>query len=313
MNQGRTQYTPEDHWESVALATEGVDPFCSASDWCEAARAAWAPHLRPWIRPLEHGYLAFLVERSGLLRVLSPFDRMWGYSCPVLGTAAAAREAADEMLAETQTWHLALITGLARGSPLWNGLLASFRDRCALGVGEVQRRWQASLDGYWDRRSRKLRHELRRLGARAERAGVTVERADGDAASIYARILDIEARSWKGPADTGLRNEEMRAFYRELVKRLHARDRLRVRFARLQGEDIGYIAGGVIGDQYRGLQFSFDNRFRDLAPGNLMQRVEIDALIEEGFTVYDLGIDLPYKARWADTCVETTTLVIRRL
>ena len=146
---------------------------------------------------------------------------------------------------------------------------------------------------------------------RAEERGLSIELATGEGKDFYGRILAVEHRSWKGPERTGLMNAEMRLFYAALLRRLQARGRLRLRFARLDGEDIGYIAGGVIGDQYRGLQFSFDDRYRDLAPGNLMQAVEIDALIADGFRVYDLGIDIPYKARWADERVETSTLIVR--
>jgi hypothetical protein len=42
-----------------------------------------------------------------------------------------------------------------------------------------------------------------------------------------------------------------------------------------------------------------------------MQAAEIDALIDERFTLYDLGIDIDYKARWADEKIETSTLIIR--
>jgi CelD/BcsL family acetyltransferase involved in cellulose biosynthesis len=293
--------------ERTALATEGIDPFCSSPDWMFAAREAWDPDAEPWIWRTEGGYLCFLGERIGLLRVLTPFDRMWGYSCPVLGNGASGILA---LMAEAGC-DLAIVTGLRRGAKNWMALLDALESSCELGVGEPQRRWQASLDGYWERRTRKLRQEVRRIRGRAEERGLRIEEAAGTADGLYRRILAVEHRSWKGPKRTGLMNGEMRRFYAVLLRRLHAHGRLRLRFARLDGNDVGYIAGGVIGDQYRGLQFSFDDRYRDLAPGNLMQAAEIDALIAEGFRVYDLGIDIPYKARWADERVETSTLIIR--
>ena len=145
---------------------------------------------------------------------------------------------------------------------------------------------------------------------------MVIEWATGDPGELFRRVLDIERRSWKGADEkgqgaTGLNHNDMRDFYEELFRRLHARDRLRVRFARLDGIDIGYIAGGVIGDQYRGLQFSFDDAYRDVGAGNLMQAAEIRALTDEGFALYDLGIDIDYKARWADERIETSTLIIR--
>lgn len=293
--------------EETALATEGIDAFCSSPDWMFSAREAWDPEGEPWLWRADGGYLCFLGEQAGPLRLLTPFDRMWGYSCPVLGGAAGAM---PDLLAEAGC-DLAVVTGLRRGSANWEALLESLDPTCDLGVGEPQRRWQASLHGYWERRPRKLRQEVRRVRSRAAERGLSIEQARGEADDLYGRILAIEHRSWKGPKRTGLLNDEMRLFYAALLRRLHARGRLRLRFARLEEKDIGYIAGGVIGDQYRGLQFSFDDRYRDLAPGNLMQAAEIDALIAEGFRLYDLGIDIPYKARWADERVETSTLIVR--
>jgi len=272
-----------------------------------AAQDAWEPEAEPFLWRTANGCLAFLRERAGLLRVLTPFDRMWGYSCPILGDAAP--ELAERI--HEAGCHLALVTGLEHGTPGWKALVDSLGESCDLGVGDPQHRWQAQLPGYWDRRPSKLRRDIRRAERKASRRGLKFEPAIGSADEIYRRILDIERRSWKGPQGTGLMIEDMRAFYEILLRRLLARARARVKFARLDGEDVGYIAGGVIGDQYRGLQFSFDDRFRDLAPGNLMQAFEIDALIEEGFRLYDLGIDISYKARWADKRVETSTLVIR--
>jgi len=293
--------------ERAALSTPGIDAFCSSPDWMFAAQDAWDVGAEPWLLRTDGGYVAFLEEESGLLRVLAPFDRMWGYSCPLLGESAAAFASAFPK----SGCPLALITGLQESSPNWSALLAALGPTCDLGIGEPQHRWQARLDGYWERRPRKLRQELRRARRRADERRLAFERGEGDVDELYARVLDVERRSWKGPSGTGLIHEEMRAFYAALFRRLHARGRLRLVFARLGGEDVGYIAGGVIGDQYRGLQFSFDDRFRDLSPGNLMQAHEIDALIEEGFSLYDLGIDIAYKARWADERVETSTLVIR--
>lgn len=291
--------------EAAALSTPGVDAFCSSPDWMFAAQDAWEPDAEPWLWELDGGYVAFLRERAGLLRVLTPFDRMWGYSCSLLGDVAGDFAS---LLPEADC-QLAIVTGLSQSARLWDELITALEPRCELGRGDSQFRWQAKLEGYWERRSRKLRQELRRMRKRAGERGVAFERAGGS--DVYERILDVEARSWKGPVGTGLMHGDMLRFYEVLVRRLAARERLRVLFARLNGSDIGYIAGGVIGDQYRGLQFSFDDRFRDLGIGNLMQAAEIDALIEGGFALYDLGIDIDYKSRWADEKIETSTLIIR--
>ena len=70
--------------------------------------------------------------------------------------------------------------------------------------------------------------------------------------------------------------------------------------------------GGVFAGEYRGLQFSFDDAFRWLGLGNLLQLRQIEALCSEGVELYDLGTAMPYKERWAEQVVETRLLVIAR-
>ena len=292
--------------ETCALDTPGIDPFCSAPDWMFAAHRAWDNNLSPWIWRLESGYAAFLTDGF----ILTPFDRTWGYSCPLIGPPRVAYELAELLKRNQGDWGLVVITGIRREAPLFRAIIAAFSSYCEFALGEPQLRWNADLRGYLDRRPSKFKRELRRIEKKAEKAGITIE--NGEGRDVFERVLSVESRSWKGPAETGLNEEPMRDFYRALFRRLIARHRLRLRFARKDGEDIGYIAGGVIGDQYRGLQFSFDDRFREFSPGNLMQWSEIQALSQRGYRGYDLGIDIPYKERWADERVETSTLVIRR-
>ncbi len=78
------------------------------------------------------------------------------------------------------------------------------------------------------------------------------------------------------------------------------------------GEDVAYIFGGVFGDTYRGLQFSFDARFSSLSLGNLCQLEEVRRLVEAGVRRYDLGSEVRYKRNWGEEVVETTSLIVTR-
>jgi len=317
------QLTPEeqrreaDAIEQAALATEGVDRFCSGPDWGNAAHEAWDAELEARVWRGSGGYVSLLPESVDGHIILSPFDRMWGYSCPLIGadSATLADEFADVLLSDSANWDLALLTGLKESSPLWNALVRVLYREWTLGIGQPQQRWCASLEGgidaYLGRRSAKLRRELLRQERRAHESGVRFERGAGTAEELFRRVLGVEDRSWKATKQTGLHLDDMRSFYRVLVPRLHARNRLRILFARIDDTDVGYILGGVAGDLYRGLQFSFDNDYRKLGLGNLLQLTELRSLCDEGFVTYDLGIDIDYKARWADERVETATLVIR--
>ena len=303
--------------EAAALATEGVDRFCSGPDWGNAAHQAWDPGLKPCLWRGAGGYVSLLEETIGEQLFLTPFERMWGSACPLIGAAprTLAREFAAMLREDASGWALVFLTGLSESSPLWLALVDALDPHHELGGGQPQHRWCASLeggiDGYLGRRSSKIRRELLRQERRAHDYGVQFERGAGNAEELFARILAVEDRSWKADARTGLHIDEMRDFYRVLVPRLHARGRLRVVFARIDGADVGYILGGVAGKLYRGLQFSFDDSHRELGIGNLLQLTELRALCEEGYDTYDLGIDISYKARWADERVETASLIIR--
>ena len=136
--------------------------------------------------------------------------------------------------------------------------------------------------------------------------------AAGGEQDLLRRVLDVERRSWKGPAGTGLFSPGLLAFYRSLVRRLLGEGRLRALFARREGEDLGYILGGVGPGIYRGFQFSFDRRWPELSLGGLLQEAQIASLAAEGVQTYDLGIDIGYKRRWGDRAIETSTLAVVR-
>jgi CelD/BcsL family acetyltransferase involved in cellulose biosynthesis len=104
----------------------------------------------------------------------------------------------------------------------------------------------------------------------------------------------------------------MREFYRSMLDSLAARTGLRVWFARLGDNDIAYTLGGVVGNAYRGLQFSFDDDYRELGLGNACQFHQLRELCDAGIEHYDLGTGGNYKHRWAEQQVTSEALVVRR-
>ena len=103
----------------------------------------------------------------------------------------------------------------------------------------------------------------------------------------------------------------MREFYALMLPRLAARGALRCVFARRDGEDVGYLCGGLAGDLFRGLQFSFDDRLRALGLGNALQLEAIEALTQEGVALYDLGAQSEYKAHWGELRVASVGVLAR--
>jgi CelD/BcsL family acetyltransferase involved in cellulose biosynthesis len=294
-------------YDALVRESDGIDRFCSSSEWVLAAREAWAPGAPTLLARGAHGYALFVrtADARGA-QVLLGFDTEWGFSSALVGHDGIAKEAA--LALEGEPWHALLLPGLVPGARLMRAVVAAFR-RHEVRMGPLLTRWVASLegglDGYLARRGGRFRSIARRAARRARAEGVSFERG-----GTLERALAVERRSWKGAEGTGLLVPEMRAFYGALLARL--KDRARMVFARRGGEDVGYIMGGVRDGLYRGFQFSYDERLAHVSLGSLLQIEQIAALAEEGVATYDMGIDLPYKRRWADGSVDTVTLAVVR-
>ncbi|MDA3040931.1 MAG: GNAT family N-acetyltransferase, partial [Actinomycetota bacterium] len=151
--------------------------------------------------------------------------------------------------------------------------------------------------------------------------------ADTDA--LIDRLVEIERRTWKGAGSkddlgdkstdnqdsqpTGIVAPDMQVFCRRMTARLIANDRARITVARLDGEDVGYILGGVRNGRYRGLQLSYTTEVAPFSVGHLLQLEELRNLSSTGIAhTYDLGMDIAYKHAWADRLERSVTLIVER-
>ena len=305
--------------------TSGIDRFCSTTAWSLSAYESFAQQdAAPWIFVGEHGYA--LLYRSWHERIghfAQPFEASWCLASP-FATGAPQRLAEDffaTMHERRDEWDLLFLSGLQRDSPLYRALAARFSTHHFVGTGPIVSRHRASLEGgaqgFLSRRTPKFRANLRRVSRRAAEQHLAVERftaRDDEGphwSALFDRIMALEARSWKGSLESGLRDEHMRHFYEKMIPRLIERDALRVIFLSIKGEDIAFVFGAVHGDLYRGLQVSFHDAYSKLSPGNLAQYMMIQSLVEEGVAWYDLGSEIEYKALWAEELIRTVPLVIR--
>ncbi len=195
------------------------------------------------------------------------------------------------------------------------------------------------FDAWLDRRSPKFRRNLRRAERRAAEVGLTIVDADpgdtdptspgqrspgqGDTDptevdALLDRLLAIEERSWKGREGNGMIGPGMATMYRAMLTRLRTRGRLLAHVAVVDGDDVGFIIGGIRNRRYRGLQLSYvqpDDQAgaEDLSIGNLLQAHHLRLLVERDLAdVYDLGMDIDYKRRWADRAERSIVLVAQR-
>jgi len=309
-------------YDAAVMVSPQIDRFCSSCHWIVPAQAAFHKDHEPFVVPLETGFLALTRGQTAELgRFYAPLEAMWGLACPIVGAMPAelGRQAASALLHERERWDVLWLGGLAKEGALFRALLQGLAPRATLRLGPTTTRHQASLDGGFDgwlgRRSAKFRKMLRQALRDVRGAGIELEWIDGesarhmDAEALFARIHAIEARSWKGLASTGFVQGDMKVFYQRMIPRLATSGRLRVLFGKRAELDVAFCFGGVLGDTFRGLQNSFDDRLRALSLGNAMQAHTIQHLADEGVALYDLGSEMAYKSRFADGGLETVTLI----
>ncbi len=311
-------------YDGHVARTPGIDLFCSSTDWILPARESFAPSAEPFIVETDAGFVSLMtVPTAEGARALAPLEPIWGLASPFVGPDPAPLAAAlFETLGQRGGVHALFLSGLAVGGDAAAAVARFAGPRWRAIPGPEAGRQVADLvggvDGFYSRRSPHFRANLRRERRMAAREGVTYEYhtrfpTPAEVSATYQRIQDIERTSWKGIDGHGIDQGPAFEFYRQMLLRLAARGALRVVFARLGDDDVAYVFGGLFRHTYRGLQCSFDDRWRRLSPGALVHMEMIERLCDEGVAVYDLGSDMEYKKRWGeDGLLTSATIVIRR-
>lgn len=310
-----------DDFDREIAATPAIDRFCSSSAWILAADAALMPPRAAFSFRGEHGFFAGArgVHPAGF-PYIEPVELAWGLAAPLIGRDPQALvEEVVPVLAKRRDWQVAILAGMTLHGPQRQALERALPARWERRRGTPTVRYVASLegglDGFLARRSRDLRKSLRRSLRAMTALGITFEAvrvSPTEADALYARIQEVEARSWKAGEGVGISTGQMRAFYGHMLPRLCQLGQQRTMFARLAGRDIGYILGAVFQSEYRGLQFSYDDDYAHVGLGGLLQYHQILELCAQGIGRYDLGTEMDYKRRWAEEELETEMLVLVR-
>jgi hypothetical protein len=308
-----------DAFDALVAQTPDVDHFCSSTDWILPAQAAFAPSAMPFVMAEPGACVALMrIPAEPRHEVAVPLEAGWGLASPFVGAEPAQLA---EMLG-TMVEHAPhppdalFLSGIVRDSALHEHVVLRLAGRYRIGMGPPSGRRSTSiaggLDGFLTRRSSRFRASLRRALRRAADGGLTFTYdADFDSAdAVIERIMAVETRSWKGRTGQGVDRGLARRFYELMVARLVRRGGLRVVFARLDEADVAFCLGGLFGETYRGLQVSFAEGLERWSPGNLVQLEMIRGLAAEGVETYHLGMEMPYKARWAEPGLETITLAL---
>ncbi len=293
-----------------------IDPFCSSSAWQLAYHDAFAPERPLYFAARGDDRILLARHHSGDgMEYLEPLENMWGFASPLIGPGAPVLLAEALADAPDPVVLLGLPISRERLSPMLEILKGRFAARRLTPTTRYVASLRGGEEGWARRRSAAFRRNLRATLRRVEGAGIRFLRIDeigpSDWPGLYGRILHIEARTWKSASGNGADGPHMRAFYEGMWPRLVRAGELRVLFAELEGELVGYLHGGLRAGRFRGLQVSFDDRLRTVGLGNALQFEMIRWLGELGAESYDLGAYSDYKRRWAEAGLETFGLVIQ--
>lgn len=314
-------------WQKLAISTDQADPVCCAPFWHLAFHEIFTPGRNVFYEASGNGIALFgeFFYPNGNAALL-PLEDSWTFGQPLLGDEAL--ELLEHALPEIAARYGGkmppiYISGMRERLPFARRLYARFSRYFSMfrqnhGILPAAASLAGGVDGWLSRRSANLRANLRKAGKRAAGLGVIFERwrpGAENAQDIYARMLAVEEKSWKGIGKCGMAEPPSREFYAALIAR-HARaGTALVIFARLANEDIGFIFGGTCGNIYRGQQFSYANDYARLSLGNLMQFQKIIWLCELGMARYDMGPAtgerMQYKRHWTEQFREINLWIMR--
>ena len=315
-------------WAAAAGVTPGVSVPGSSPAWGGAAQQCLhLPGREAWVWQDEDHWVALArgpVEGLGVM--VQTLEMAWGFACPVVGPDPAGRgwtllrRALSEI---APTADGLLLGGIPRGGALEMTLRGALphhygrRWAVVAGTDEVVADLSTGVDAWRSRRSAKFLTNLRAAGRRAQAAGLTVEMLGGECLSEsdveagWTRLVAADARSWKAAAgESVFQDAAHRQFYRQLVGGAGRAGRLRLAFLRgAEAGDVGYLAGYQEGEHFRGLQLGYDPAWAPCAPAHLLQEALLPHLVEAGVRWYNLGMDIDYKARWADQRINLAQVV----
>jgi hypothetical protein len=308
----------EQAYNAAVAAFAGIDPYCSRTDWILPFHASFTPLSPLYIWQKSESFVVLAQGRPAEETPLfSSVDCMWGFATALVG-GQAPRMLGSLCRDSLRRGHL-ILYGLPNDRVFLEAVAShtatTHRSFLLNPVSRCVASLQGGMNGFLSRRSSKFRANVRRAGRLAADAGCLfrcIDRIPADTMTgFYTELLAIESRSWKGQSGEGANQPPLKDFYRYMFERISPAGLLRVILAELDGIPIGYLHGACVQGRFRGLQFSFDDSYRKFSLGNVLQLKMLEWLCRENVEVYDLGMTVPYKKKWAELELQTLTVYLR--
>ncbi len=161
------------------------------------------------------------------------------------------------------------------------------------GIGD----YRASLSGKTSSELRRLRRKMQR----EHRVEISMLARPPELERELQAGFEVEASGWKGKRGTAILSApQTDLFYRLMARSFHEEDRLRTSSIRLDGRVAAFDLCLLDNGRVYGVKFGYDEQFRNLAPGLVLQHGEIERCCELGLDAFELlGDDEQYKRRFA--------------
>jgi CelD/BcsL family acetyltransferase involved in cellulose biosynthesis len=198
----------------------------------------------------------------------------------------------------------ALLDGARRGGAL--ALLELGSTSAVIETEGELEDWVKRSSSSWKKRLRRYRRKM----AKDYEASFEIARAPLDLEAELAEGFALEASGWKDGAGTAIVSQPAtEAFYRAIATAFHERDELRLSRIVLDGEPVAFSFCLEHGGRLYSLKAGYDESFRRIVPGLVLQLSIVEACFERGIEAYELlGEQTEWKAKLATSTYSHATL-----
>jgi CelD/BcsL family acetyltransferase involved in cellulose biosynthesis len=166
--------------------------------------------------------------------------------------------------------------------------------------------WIEQSNSSWKKRLRRYRRKM----DKDYEVTFEIARSPADLEAELAEGFALEAGGWKGAAGTAIVSQpETEAFYREIAAAFHDRGELRLSRIALDGKAVAFSFCIEHGGRLYSLKAGYDESFRKIVPGLVMQLSIIESCFERGIEAYELlGEETEWKAKLATSTLSHSNL-----
>jgi CelD/BcsL family acetyltransferase involved in cellulose biosynthesis len=310
-----------DEWRGLLGRAENDSPYWRP-EWILAALRAFSPEARVFVIAVRHrGSLCAilpLVDERGKFaglpahKLRAPLTTAGvGIDIPCSVSGATRDEVFNTIWSAIRNkadWDVLELPSVFEGASIQR--LASLAEKDGFAVG----RWTLPLIASFSipqgsagaeelekyPRHPKLRSKVRQREKKLAALGIVrLRRTERNAATDLQGFYDMEARGWKGSAKSAiLCDPRSRQFFDEVVLEAEKLGHLCLYTLELDGKAIAAHIGFTYRDRYWAAKSTYDENYREYAPGHLVVKAILHDCHERGIKEYVMGIREDWKMEW---------------